>query len=160
MWNVFSCLTESIWTWEKNTLWVVAIPQYISCISQSMTSTISLCFGTQTKDTWTVPCLFLLGGCILKSHDFKRKSVQDWPGKWLLRTTSVLMASFAKSSFCFWAQQVNNWKNACCRRQPTILQHISCAWYAVPTSLPNIPALKWIKCNTRSIKNVNALYQQ
>ena len=102
-------------------------------------------------DLWLLPWillgrrnkkLFLVISCILKSCNFKRKSVKDWPQKWLFRTTSVLMASFAKSSFCLWTQQVNNWKNAHWGRQPTILQHISCALYAVPTSLPNIPCVK------------------
>ena len=84
---------------------------------------------------------------ILKSCDFNRNSVKDWPRKWL-STTSVLMISFAKASFHLWAQQVSNWKNARCGRQLTIWKHISSALYAVPTSLPNIPAFRSIKYNT------------
>ena len=52
MWNVLGCCTESICTWEKNMLCVVAIPQYISCmISWSMASTVQSCLGAQKKTT-------------------------------------------------------------------------------------------------------------
>ena len=110
----FTCLSGDLLSFGCKTFLDIAqspfIPGKTTCnalLQSHNTSAISLGLWLprcdlacpQTNNTWIVS-LVLVVSCILKSCNFKRKSVKDWPQKWLFRTTSVLMASFAVSSFC------------------------------------------------------------